>query len=79
MKIKVTQSNIDMGVKHSATHCPIALALKDANLYFPTVEYNIMHFGPNDNRQHVVQTETICNFITAFDSDGYVIPFEFEV
>lgn len=81
LKIEVTEEDIKNGIKCNPCRCPIALAViraLDVPVCDVEVENNIYLIYPN--RQFVYRDSTgkIQYFISAYDHDRMVIPFEFE-
>jgi len=78
--VQVTQSDIDMGKRHNACDCPVALALKRAFNTEVRVGCNDFFVGtPNPNLLAYGLPLAATRFITAFDNRRKVEPFEFEV
>lgn len=76
MKIKVTQDDIDCGVRKVKSACPVALATK---LHFSNadviVDYDTLFIG----YEWFTLPEEAKDFINNFDNGDEVEPFEFEV
>lgn len=77
MKITVTQAHIDNGVR-SFTHCPIALAIKEQT------KGRVLVCGSAFITKNGVETvysfpDSATNFVSAFDNNRSVHPFEFEM
>lgn len=70
MQIKVTQRNINQGVRKSATCCPIANALKDAGFYGVNVGESIVYANSNK----YILTPGSSAFVKAFDAGDEVHP-----
>ena len=80
MKIEVTQTHIDKGVKREPDRCPIALALGDAGFKFVLVQRIRTYLQRNGisyfSQVHDKKTE---NFVKNFDYGTRVEPFSFEL
>ena len=72
MKIQITQDDIDFGIKKSCTHCPLALCLKR---YYDTVQ--IKNFEVTVNDVVLVMSRKLQQFVSDFDENKIVEPFEF--
>ncbi len=75
MKIKVTQEDIDRGIRCSTAHCPIVFAIRretgnSASVHLPVVYINGLDVA--DLPLSAMQ------FVVAFDRGQPVEPFEFE-
>lgn len=80
MKITVTQQHIDEGIRGSATRDPVAFAMADAGCLHPYAGISRLFWYDSENRKHAANiTETLYEFIRAFDQGEHVEPFEFEV
>lgn len=80
MKIKVTQTNIDLGERGCAGSCPVALAFKDAGFNSPRVGLTMCNFiTPNGDVQTVDLSCKVIAFIHDFDNKRSVQPFECEI
>lgn len=81
LKIEVTEDDINNGVKYHPCRCPIALAVIRAldvpvcdvevenNIYISYLSKQFVYHDPTGEIQY---------FITAYDHDRLVVPFEFE-
>ena len=86
MKIKVTPKHIVKGFEESVTHCPIALALKDAldiddndTLDTVRVTVELLHVWKGGTRRTYKVTGVMERFILRFDEGLSVKPKTFEV
>ena len=83
MKIKVTQKDIDKGVRSSCYYCPIAHAFKravknnnDCDSYVCT---SYIVYRPDDKRDRYELPKEARKFIKHFDNSRPVEPFSFEL
>lgn len=76
MKITVTEEHIKHGIVRSVYNCPIALALKDCtrdeHAYAGVIDFKVCN-------NYYAPPEKALDFIQAFDSGEFVVPFEFEL
>ncbi len=86
MKIRVTQDNIYDGNEGDVMFCPVALALEDAGLVYPSVGDSQARWngqGPDGwaERQIADLPNEVVRFIHQFDAGGRddVAPFDFEL
>ena len=83
MKIKVTQKDIDKGLKSTCYYCPVALAFKrkiksEIPCGVAVNAKNIHHFhGKSWDRYNLPKEAK--KFIQRFDNDQSVKPFSFEI
>lgn len=81
MLIKVTQTDIDNGIKGSCVFCPIAQALRKQDKMAISISVGscfIEYFKLGECNNSLRMPEIACNFIRAFDKGLPVEPFEFE-
>ena len=83
MKIKVTQKDIDKGLRSSCYYCPIAHAFKravknnnDCDSYVCT---SYIVYRPDDKRNRYELPKEARKFIKRFDHYQPVEPFSFEI
>jgi hypothetical protein len=83
MKIKVTQKDIDKGVRSSCYCCPIAHAFKRAvknnNELDCCVTSSYIVYRPDDKRDRYKLPKEARKFIKRFDHCQPVEPFSFEI
>ncbi len=88
MLIKVTQEHIDKGVRFSGSRCPIALAINDSKLHNCIVDQIRITFiqstfwatiGLRAYQYEVPTPKEVLDFISRFDGNVKVEPFEFEL
>jgi hypothetical protein len=82
MKIKVTQKNIDEGLRGSCTKDPISLAMKDAGFHIPWVSTSGISFHGRFGRENYEEYQTpeeVLSFMVKFDNEIPVSPMEFEL
>lgn len=77
MKIKVTQKDIDRGVKNDCDSCPIALAMSKA--FGHMISVNDHEYRSRISFTYYPLPVDVQNFIGHFDCEDQVEPFEFEV
>jgi len=80
MKIQVTQQHINQGHRGSCTKDPVALALSDAGYIMPWASPSYIKWM--DIHGYWRETETpsdVYYFMSSFDNNGPVEPFEFEI
>jgi hypothetical protein len=80
-KIRVTQDDIDAGVRYNCTFCPVAIALMRAGYDDPEV-HSTGHFTFLDgstSKLYLMADEVIQPFIEAFDDGDFVAPFSFTI
>lgn len=76
-RVVVSQKDIDEGSRHSARHCPIAVALKRATGKNFAVIGSCAWLGDYYTREFPLPKE-VGTFVREFDSGLYVEPFVFE-
>jgi hypothetical protein len=83
MKIKVTQKDIDKGIRSSYYYCPIAHAFKRAvknnNELDCCVASSYIVYRPDDKRNRYKLPKKARKFIEHFDNYRPVEPFSFEI
>lgn len=83
MKIKVTQKDIDKGIRSSHCYCPIAhafnRAVKNNNECDSYVRTNDIIYRPDDKRSRYKLPKEAQKFIEHFDNYRPVEPFSFEI
>lgn len=77
MIIRVTQQNIDNGVRQQYDACPVALALRDATAREWQVTKNYAQYALGS--LILALPETARDFIRSFDAGREVRPFEFDL
>ena len=79
MKITVTQEDIDKGERQNGCRCPIARAIAREGGGGPTVSTR-QAILDIDSVVHIAELpQPARDFIAAFDNDGEVQPFTFEI
>jgi hypothetical protein len=79
MKIIVTQDDIRQGLPHNGYFCPVACAIK-RQLKSPSAYVGVkISFLKDGVVIDVPLPDMVRDFIRAFDNDGFVEPFEFEI
>lgn len=78
LTIRVTQANIDNGIRAKCGLCPIALALRDAGFEEPTVGSYEFQATQGCSYLNYGLPESARDFINHFDAGHTVSPFEFE-
>jgi hypothetical protein len=85
LKITVTSDDIKNGYQNSCYRCPIALAisrrLKELNIWYSMVEVfkaDVYIYKPSDKEIWLLPAKAQY-FITQFDTNGIVEPFEFNL
>ena len=80
--IKVTQSDIDCGIKHNCKHCPVASALRRA---FPghrvdtlTRTTELVSYSEPQLRMTIPHPLEVQDWIIAFDNGDKMKPIDFE-
>lgn len=77
--IKVTQEDIDRGVRRHDAHCPIANAIRGMGYYGVSVAGIMACFYADDGCEHdIMLPRKAQQFANAFDDGDDVKPFEFE-
>jgi len=80
VRVHVYQEHIDRGYPHSATNCPVALAIRDVvGTQDVSVIPDVAYVGTIFKGQRFDLPEEVSEFIFEFDADGDVAPFEFEM
>jgi hypothetical protein len=80
MKVKVTISHIQQGVKLRQTHCPIALAIKEQyDFSYVSVGSIAAHLYEGSIRTECELPAEVQRFVKDFDTDKPVQPMEFEL
>lgn len=83
MRIRVTQDNINHGLRGSCTSDPVALALRDEGFLKPYVTAEKIQvdgrLGWRILRQTAPAPYSVYDFIHSFDQGEPVSPFSFEV
>lgn len=81
MKISVEQTDIDNGCTDNETTCPIALALERQvpNITGVQVYQHQAVIWYDETKIEVELPDTAKRFITLFDGENPVLPFEFEI
>ena len=77
--IKVTQEDIDRGVRRHDAHCPIANAIRGMGYYGVSVAGIMACFYTDDGFEHEIFLPSKAQeFANHFDDGNNVEPFEFE-
>lgn len=79
MRIQVTQQDIDQGICGSPSRCPISRAVKRATGETDVSTGDLILFWTAGRRVAYRTPASAASFITRFDSDLSVAPFEFEL
>lgn len=81
MLISVTQTHINHGAKGIPTSDPVALALEDSGFYAAWVSPSRLRTKSSkyDTWKDYEIPDEVLRFITDFDQDRLVEPFEFEL
>ena len=80
IKIQVTEDHIKKGTKRHCTLCPIALAMLDnLGLDYVSVDIGFIATSKGENRRYFTPSRAADRFITRFDSNKPVKPFNFIV
>jgi hypothetical protein len=82
VKLKITQDNIDHGLRGSSTSDPVALALKDKGFVRPYVGINEITVHGRNNVVFLKKCPTppeVLAFLERFDQSLAVEPTSFEV
>jgi hypothetical protein len=77
IKVVVTQHHIDYGKAKDCKKCPVALALRDAGLFEPSIGYETCYAGIGREEYHFPQW--VGDKIATFDDEYIMAPFEFEI
>lgn len=80
--VRVTATHISLGVRRDSCACPIALALRDMHPEFAIDVYNSFAVVVQDPHTPGLTASLpleAADFITAFDDENTVEPFEFEL
>jgi len=79
MKISVTQSHIDAGLRGSCSGDPVALAMKESGLAEPWVSPTELRWKENGQVKVVESPPEVLEFIRNFDNIRCVDTFDFEL
>ena len=79
MRIKVTQRNLDDGLVGDSSECPIALAMCDVGFHRPSVGLVSASWLDGDETIVANLPEEAQVFISMYDDEAPVEPFEFEL
>ena len=80
MKISVTAEHIAKGERDSCTACPVALALIDAGVESPEVNYTrVWYYRDNLPSFLAILPPDVTDKIQLFDDFGVMEPFTFEI
>lgn len=82
--IEVTEEHIKKGVPTNRESCPIALAMKDAGFFNPSVEYSKIYYYEScdeagDYGRVAVASSEVCDWQAFFDDEEYVGPITLEL
>lgn len=77
LKVKVTQKHIANGEPHDGDSCPIALALKQQGFRGVDVNYDSATFMDGDFTVYLTLPKVAQKFVSSFDEEEEVKPFEF--
>lgn len=79
--INVTAEHIAKGVRDSCSHCPVALAIREALPHGPGLWVDSAHVtvGKSGHWTEVGLPDAVTRFIEAFDQGDPVQPFAFEL
>ena len=81
MLIRVTQEHIDKGVRDDCRQCPVALAIQEATKSIVDVlpmycQFTYISDWPGKAVNLPIE---VTEFIKGFDSEGFGLPFTFEL
>lgn len=85
IKVKVTDEDIDKGVRHDCDWCPVARAVKRAlygkpgDALIPDGPVKVNKFRIEIDGGRMVAPPSVLKFVEDFDSEEAVSPFEFEI
>jgi hypothetical protein len=75
--VKVLQHHIDLGVRKNAFHCAVALAIKEQYPEMGVVSVGVSLYA--DHKYRGAIPPEAMEFISAFDRNRMVEPFEFDI
>ena len=82
--IEVTKEHIEKGVPTNRASCPIALAMKDAGFFNPSVEYSKIYYYESEDEEGdygrvAAASSEVCDWQEFFDDEEYVGPITLEL
>lgn len=78
MQVSVTQEDIDLGIRGSTQHCPVARAMTRAGFLGISVCPSLLTWRVGLGRNGFDAPEHVTEFIFTFDAWHSVLPFEFK-
>jgi hypothetical protein len=79
MKIKVTEMDIQDGIRRDATNCAVARALRRAGIAHSGVAGTLVLLARGTKQEYVVLPGKVQEWIAEFDAGGNARPMEFDL